>query len=73
MWVVLDIPRPIPTFEASGFPDYLLYELRKAGFKGPTPIQSQGWPMALSGRDMIGVSNMLARLVHVSHQYPVVC
>ena len=44
-----DVPKPVMTFEESPFPDYVLDEVRKAGFKGPTPIQSQGWPMALSG------------------------
>ena len=34
---------------------HVLEEVKKAGFKTPTPIQSQGWPMALSGRDVIGI------------------
>jgi ATP-dependent RNA helicase DDX5/DBP2 len=31
-------------------------QIQEAGFKTPTPIQCQGWPMALSGRDMVGVA-----------------
>lgn len=31
-------------------------EIRKAGFTEPTPIQAQGWPIALSGNDMIGIA-----------------
>ena len=31
-------------------------EITKAGFVEPTPIQSQGWPMALKGRDLIGIA-----------------
>lgn len=29
---------------------------RKQGFSQPTPIQAQGWPIALSGRDMVGIA-----------------
>jgi superfamily II DNA/RNA helicase len=29
---------------------------RKLGFKEPTAIQAQGWPIALSGRDMVGIA-----------------
>ncbi len=42
-----DIPKPVMNFEQSSFPDYLLAELKNAGFTKPTPIQCQGWPMVL--------------------------
>lgn len=29
---------------------------RKQGFADPTAIQAQGWPIALSGRDMVGIA-----------------
>jgi superfamily II DNA/RNA helicase len=29
---------------------------RKQGFAEPTAIQAQGWPIALSGRDMVGIA-----------------
>ena len=29
---------------------------RKQGFAQPTPIQAQGWPIAMSGRDMVGIA-----------------
>jgi len=32
---------------------YVLEEVTKAGFTEPTPIQAQGWPMALLGRDLV--------------------
>lgn len=35
---------------------YVLNEVLKAGFTEPTPIQAQGWPMALLGRDLIGLA-----------------
>ncbi|KAF5375581.1 hypothetical protein D9757_008530 [Collybiopsis confluens] len=50
------IPRPVTTFEEAGFPEYLLTSIRAQGFKEPTPIQCQAWPMALSGRDVIAIA-----------------
>lgn len=48
--------RPIESFENAGFSDLLVREFANAGFTAPTPIQAQAWPVALSGRDMIGVA-----------------
>ena len=31
-------------------------QVRKNGWTEPTPIQAQGWPMALSGRDVVGIA-----------------
>jgi ATP-dependent RNA helicase DDX5/DBP2 len=71
------IPKPVTNFDQSSFPDYLLAELRKAGFTKPTGIQCQGWPMALSGRDMIGIAStgsgktlafVLPAVVHINAQ-----
>ena len=36
--------------------EYVLKTINEAGFKNPTAIQSQGWPMALSGRDVVGIA-----------------
>lgn len=33
-----------------------LFYFRKQGYDEPTPIQAQGWPIALSGRDMVGIA-----------------
>eukprot|EP00850_Spirogloea_muscicola_P012567 SM000082S22809 [mRNA] locus=s82:13116:16227:- [translate_table: standard] len=51
-----DVPRPVRTFEQAGFDPAVLDAFRKQGYKQPTPIQSQAWPVALAGRDMIGVA-----------------
>lgn len=54
-----------------------MQEIAKAGFTEPTPIQSQGWPMALKGRDLIGIAEtgsgktlayLLPAIVHVNAQ-----
>mmetsp|Transcript_23788 Transcript_23788/g.68411 ORF Transcript_23788/g.68411 Transcript_23788/m.68411 type:complete len:386 (-) Transcript_23788:161-1318(-) len=50
------VPKPVRNFEEASFPDYILDAVTQAGFKSPTPIQMQGWPVALSGRDMIGIA-----------------
>lgn len=49
-------PSPIQAFEESNFPEYVMEEIRKQGFAEPTAIQAQGWPIALSGRDLVGIA-----------------
>jgi ATP-dependent RNA helicase DDX5/DBP2 len=51
-----NVPKPVSTFEEASFPPYVLKEILNLGFKEPTSIQAQGWPMALSGRDMVGIA-----------------
>lgn len=51
-----DVPRPIQFFEEGNFPDLVMGCIRKQGFEQPTPIQGVGWPIALSGRDMVGIA-----------------
>ncbi|RKP37540.1 essential ATP-dependent RNA helicase of the DEAD-box protein family [Dimargaris cristalligena] len=72
-----DIPRPIKSFEEANFPEPLLKGLLAQGFPSPTMIQAQGWPMALMGRNMVGVAQtgsgktlafILPALVHIHAQ-----
>ncbi|XP_053681366.1 uncharacterized protein LOC128732219 [Anopheles nili] len=72
-----NVPHPCQNFEEGNFPEYVMTEIKKQGFPRPTAIQSQGWPIALSGRDMVGIAQtgsgktlayMLPGLVHISHQ-----
>ncbi|KAJ4960877.1 hypothetical protein NE237_020787 [Protea cynaroides] len=72
-----DIPKPIRLFQEANFPAFCLDVMAKLGFVEPTPIQSQGWPMALKGRDLIGIAEtgsgktlayLMPALVHVSAQ-----
>lgn len=52
-----NIPPPIPSFKGMKLPNALVRHLRKVkGIKHPTPIQLQGLPVALAGRDMIGIA-----------------
>ncbi|KAJ2699285.1 ATP-dependent RNA helicase dbp2 [Coemansia sp. IMI 209128] len=72
-----NIPNPITSFAEANFPDYVISEIEKLGFEKPTAIQSQGWPMALSGCDMVGVASTgsgktlaytLPGIVHINAQ-----
>ena len=71
------VPKPCMTFEEASMPSYVQDEVLKCGFSSPTPIQSQGWPMALLGRDMIGISKtgsgktlafLLPAMIHINAQ-----
>ncbi|KAJ4850861.1 DEAD-box ATP-dependent RNA helicase 30 [Turnera subulata] len=72
-----DVPKPIRYFQEANFPGYCMDVIKNLGFVEPTPIQAQGWPMALKGRDLIGIAEtgsgktlayLLPALVHVSAQ-----
>ena len=52
----VDIPPPIKKFALMSLPDAILDALQDRGIVAPTPIQIQGLPVALSGRDMIGIA-----------------
>jgi ATP-dependent RNA helicase DDX5/DBP2 len=72
-----NVPRPVTTFDEAGFPNYVMNEVKQQGFEHPTAIQCQGWPMALSGRDVVGVAETgsgktltycLPGIVHINAQ-----
>ncbi|MCJ1316928.1 ATP-dependent RNA helicase dbp2 [Xylographa vitiligo] len=72
-----NVPRPVETFDEAGFPSYVMGEVKAQGFSAPTAIQSQGWPMALSGRDVVGIAETgsgktltycLPAIVHINAQ-----
>ena len=51
-----DAPAPIKSFKDMRFPPSILRALDAKGITKPTPIQIQGIPVVLSGRDMIGIA-----------------
>jgi superfamily II DNA/RNA helicase len=72
--------KPIRTFEeaAASFPRELMSICRD--FTKPTAIQSQSWPIALSGRDLVGIAETgsgktiafaFPGIVHILNQPPV--
>ncbi|KAL1205985.1 DEAD-box ATP-dependent RNA helicase 46 [Cardamine amara subsp. amara] len=50
------LPPPLMSFEATGFPPELLREVYSAGFSAPTPIQAQSWPIAMLNRDIVAIA-----------------
>ena len=52
----VDAPPPISSFKDLKLPADVIEYLRSQGILRPTPIQIQGLPVALSGRDMVGVA-----------------
>lgn len=73
------IPNPIQFFEEGNFPDYVMQSIRKQGFTEPTAIQAQGWPIAMSGQNMVGIAQtgsgktlgyILPAIVHINSQQP---
>ncbi|XP_060724676.1 probable ATP-dependent RNA helicase DDX17 isoform X1 [Tachysurus vachellii] len=70
-------PKPVPNFHQAQFPQYVMDVLLQQNFKEPTAIQAQGFPLALSGRDMVGIAQtgsgktlayLLPAIVHINHQ-----
>jgi ATP-dependent RNA helicase DDX42 len=57
MWVTgHDVAKPCISFGHFGFDDRLINAIIKQGFTEPTGIQRQAIPVALSGRDLIGIA-----------------
>ncbi|XP_009349922.2 DEAD-box ATP-dependent RNA helicase 24 [Pyrus x bretschneideri] len=72
-----DVPRPVKTFEDSGFSSQLMTAIKKQDYVKPTPIQCQALPIVLSGRDIIGIAKtgsgktaafVLPMIVHIMDQ-----
>eukprot|EP00735_Rhodelphis_limneticus_P004175 TRINITY_DN15733_c0_g1::TRINITY_DN15733_c0_g1_i1::g.25502::m.25502 TRINITY_DN15733_c0_g1::TRINITY_DN15733_c0_g1_i1::g.25502 ORF type:complete len:616 (-),score=147.32,sp/Q9LU46/RH35_ARATH/61.97/0.0,DEAD/PF00270.24/1.4e-39,DEAD/PF00270.24/1.6e+02,DEAD/PF00270.24/8e+03,Helicase_C/PF00271.26/6.7e+02,Helicase_C/PF00271.26/9e-27,ResIII/PF04851.10/3.2e+02,ResIII/PF04851.10/0.0036,SecA_DEAD/PF07517.9/0.0036,Helicase_C_2/PF13307.1/6.2e+03,Helicase_C_2/PF13307.1/0.0086,AAA_22/PF13401.1/0.14,CMS1/PF14617. len=51
-----DMPPPIKRFKDMKFPRPVIEYLKSKGIVRPTPIQMQGLPALLAGRDMIGIA-----------------
>jgi len=74
-----NVPKPVQAFDEASFPDYINDEIRRQNYVEPTAIQSQGWTVAMSGRDMVGIAQtgsgktisfLLPSIVHINHQPP---
>ncbi|XP_030371389.1 ATP-dependent RNA helicase p62 isoform X2 [Scaptodrosophila lebanonensis] len=70
---------PIQDFSEAYFPEYVVKEIRRQGYKAPTPIQAQGWPIAMSGANFVGIAKtgsgktlgyILPAIVHINNQQP---
>ena len=60
------VPKPVRTFEEGSFPDYILNVVEKeyGPDARPTPVQSQAWPVALSGRDCVNIAETVLSPLH---------
>jgi len=72
-----ECPNPVMKFPEASFPSYVMDIINKQNWTEPTPIQAQGWPLALIGKDMVGIaqtgsgktlSYLLPAIVHINHQ-----
>ncbi|XP_011880510.1 PREDICTED: ATP-dependent RNA helicase dbp2-like [Vollenhovia emeryi] len=77
-----NVPNPVQYFEEGNFPPYVMEGIRREGYSHPTPIQAQGWPIALSGRDLVAIAQtgsgktlgyILPAIVHIIQQPRMSC
>ncbi|XP_060079965.1 uncharacterized protein LOC132559375 [Ylistrum balloti] len=69
--------KPILTFDEISSMEYIKKLIGKNGWTSPFPIQAMTWPIALSGKDMIGIAQtgsgktlgyILPAIVHIRQQ-----
>jgi len=69
--------KPIMDFHHANFPAPIITHMEKQRWTEPTLIQSIGWPLALSGKNMVGIAQtgsgktlgfILPALVHIKNQ-----
>jgi ATP-dependent RNA helicase DDX5/DBP2 len=76
-----DVPKVIVSFEEASFPETFVRSLyRQFGPSArPTPIQMQGWPIAMSGRSVVGIAQtgsgktlgyIIPAMIHIYAQDP---
>lgn len=72
-----NIPNPIQYFTDYDLPEFVMAEVRRQKYQAPTPIQAQGWPIALSGQNLVGIAKtgsgktlgfIMPGIVHINHQ-----
>jgi len=51
-----DAPDPVQNFDEAPFSKKVRNALKNAGFTSPSPIQSQAWPVATAGNDLIAIA-----------------
>ena len=51
-----NVPPPLRNWKESVIPDPILRVIESVGYRDPTPIQRQAIPIAIQGRDIIGIA-----------------
>jgi len=73
------VPKPIFAFDEIVVPEFVTSAFDKLGFEHPTTIQCMAWPVALSGRDLVGIAQtgsgksfafLMPAMIHLSNQPP---
>lgn len=49
-----NVPSPITSFESSGLREIMQENVKKSGYRKPTPIQKYAIPIVMKGRDLMG-------------------
>ncbi|XP_003745440.1 probable ATP-dependent RNA helicase DDX5 [Galendromus occidentalis] len=71
------VPKPILTFQEIELPPDVVVVIQEQKYQAPTCIQAQGWPIALSGRDLVGIAQtgsgktlafILPAIIHIQNQ-----
>jgi len=71
------VPKPIFAFDEACLPDYILETFDRLKFEHPTTIQCMAWPIALSGRDLVGIAQtgsgksfafLMPAIIHLNNQ-----
>lgn len=71
------VPGPVICFDECNFPSFMMDVIAKQGYYEPTAIQAQGWPIALSGLNLVAIAQtgsgktlgyVLPAIIHISNQ-----
>eukprot|EP00501_MAST-03F_sp_TOSAG23-6_P001451 GSMAST32.ASY1.ANO1.1508.1 assembled CDS len=74
------VPAPVKGFKRSSLPRVYVEKLLSLGYKAPTSIQSQSWPVTLQGKNVVGLAQtgsgktaafLLPAMIHVQAQMKV--
>lgn len=74
-----NVPKPILSFDEASFPEEVSGVIGRKDFQSPMPVQSVGWPIVLSGRDLVAIGQtgsgktlgfLLPAIMHVQQQAP---
>ncbi|CAN8002828.1 unnamed protein product [Ixodes hexagonus] len=72
-----EVHKPILRFDEGNFPDYIMKGIEAQKYTTPTCIQAQAWPIALSGKNVVGIAQtgsgktlgyILPAIIHINHQ-----
>jgi len=72
-----NVPNPIQYFTDCELPDFAMKEIARQKYTHPTPIQAQGWPIALSGQNLVGIARtgsgktlgfIMPAIIHINNQ-----